>query len=114
MYSSVSNFLRGLFSKELFWWVNRLEPRKKVAISVRMKEIFVFLIEEWNIQAQMRQKIMQAIPITKEGERKDEKRMPPARLRARKKKGKSMLHTIDGGPPQCVSDARGSRTKDDT
>ena len=114
MYSSVFSFLRGLLSKELFWWVNKLEPRKNVAKSVRTKEIFVFLREEWDIQAQMRQRTMGAIPAAKEGESKEEKSIPPARLRARKKKGKSMLHTIDAGPPRCVSDARDSRIKDDT
>lgn len=81
---------------------------------MKTKALFVFLSTQRKIQAQKRQMTMGTIPKAKEGDATADRRIPAARLRVRKRKGKSMLHTIDGGPHQCVSDAPGSRTKDDT
>ena len=81
---------------------------------MKAKAKLVFLKTEKEIQAHRRQKTIDAIPVVREGDRKADRSIPPAKLKERKKKGNSMLYTIDEDPLQCVSDAQGSRIKGGT
>lgn len=81
---------------------------------MKAKATLVFLRVERKIQAQKRHTTMDAIPIAREGDARADRSIPPARLKVRKRKGKSMLHIIDEEHLRCVSDARDSRIKGDT
>jgi hypothetical protein len=81
---------------------------------MKAKATLVFLKIEKKIHAQRRQKTIDTIPVVKEGDTRADRSIPPARLKVRKRKGNSILHTIDEEPLQCVSDAQGSRIKGGT
>lgn len=80
MYSSVDSRLRGFFSNVLFQWVNRLDPKKKNAKRMKAKTTPVFLKAEKKIQAHRRQKIIGTTPAAKEGDVREPRSIPPARL----------------------------------
>jgi hypothetical protein len=60
-----------------------LVPRKNVTRRRKTKATFVFLKVEKNVQAHMRQTTIAAIPTAKEGDRKKDRRIPPAKLKVR-------------------------------
>jgi hypothetical protein len=81
---------------------------------MKTKATFVFLIAERKIHAHSRQTTMDGITIAREGDNRKDRSIPPARLTARKRKGKSMLYIIDEEPPRYVSGVRGNQIKGDT
>ena len=81
---------------------------------IKIRDSLIFLKRKKEIQAQTRLAIEAGTRDCREGERREENKIPAVRVTARKRKGKCMAKNINESDLQDGSDAQDNQEEGDT